>query len=958
MNSYGDPSSSRGRAQIPGANGDPGTADAHGRDGDARGNGWSPEGTAQGGRASVAPRGTGGRASVGGSASVPPPRGGVAGSASVGSASVGRAGAGRASVPAPGAPAAGRAGAGRASVPVSPAPGGAPAGRASVGVGSAGRASVGSAAVGGLAGRATVGRAGVAPVSGGGAGGPGGPGGPTGPGRGGRGGRGAGDPNAIARAKKRRRINMLIASFAIFIMLAGIGVVGFTYYSTTVVLPEQLPLPLSTTVYAKDNKTVLAKLGNQNRQLVKIDEIPKHVQDAVAAAEDQNFYEHSGVDYKGIARAAWNNLTNEDKQGASTITQQYARNAYASLKDDTYARKVKEAILASKLSEDYTKAEIMEHYLNVIYFGRGAYGIEAAAQTYFGVPTKKLTVAQAAVLAAVIKQPTATGTHRGYDPAVNPDAARSRWTYVLDGMAAKGWINAPGKPQRPTDAQYPKPLSPKAAGSAAFGVNTPRGNVVNYVRDEMEQWGICSNSGAAGKISCADALREDGYRIQTTIDPKLQGAAENTAMRAKKNSELADQPKNLMAAVVSIEPKTGRVLAYYGGDSGADFDYAGKNTDSAGNLTGGHAPGSSFKVYTLAAAIDAGISVKSHWDATPFKPEGFDNEVQNAGRGAGVCKKWCTLEESTVKSYNVPFFHVTEKIGPDKVVDMARAAGVTTMWTTSDNPPKPIDLTKKKGEDVAPEPFYHVIGYGQYPVTVLDHANGLATLANDGKYNKAHFVMKVEKQNVDTGKWELVNGEKLNRTPPQRIRADVAKEVTSVLKQIPGPNSRSLDGGREAAGKTGTWEYDSKDNAHAWMVGYTPQIATAVWVGSKDPKKPQIKDKNGEDIGGSKLPGAIWQRYMNAALDGEKKESLPSVTGMGDEKAGNGTEPPPPPAPTQPEQPSCDPLNPLCPQTPGNPGNPGNPGPGNPGATDPRPRNGNGGNGGGLLPTVAPRTRE
>ncbi|MER5700475.1 transglycosylase domain-containing protein [Micromonospora sp. NPDC002296] len=942
MNSYGDPSSSRGRAQIPGANGDPGTADAHARGDDARGNGWSPEGTAQGGRASVAPRGAGGRASVGGSASVPPPRGGVAGSASVGSASVGRVGAGRASVPVPGAPAAGRAGAGRASVPVSPAPGGAPAGRASVGVGSAGRASVGSAAVGGLAGRATVGRAGVAPVSGGGAGGPGGPGGPSGPGRGAR---GAGDPNKIARAKKRRRINMLIASFAIFIMLAGIGVVGFTYYSTTVVLPEQLPLPLSTTVYANDNKTVLAKLGDQNRQLVKIDEIPKHVQDAVAAAEDQSFYEHSGVDYKGIARAAWNNLSNGDKQGASTITQQYARNAYASLKDDTYARKVKEAILASKLSEDYTKAEIMEHYLNVIYFGRGAYGIEAAAQTYFGVPTKKLTVAQAAVLAALIKQPVASETHKGYDPADNPEDARSRWTYVLDGMAAKGWINAPNKPQRPTDAQYPKTLSPKAAGSAAFGVGTSRGNVINYVRDEMEQWELCTNSGAAGKIGCVDALREGGYRIQTTIDPKLQTAAENTAMRSKKNSELADQPKNLMAAVVSIEPKTGRVLAYYGGDSGVGFDYAGKNIDEkTGALTGGHPPGSSFKVYTLAAAIDAGISVKSHWDATPFKPSGYDQPVQNANRDVSqTCGKWCTLEYSTVQSYNVPFFHVTEKIKPSSVVDMAKKAGVSTLWTV--DPPQAYDLAKNDSKDLAPKKFDNVIGYGQYPITVLDHANGLATLANNGRYNKAHFVMKVEKQDVDTGEWKVLKGEKLKSQP--RIRADVAKEVTSVLKQIPAHNSRSLENGREAAGKTGTWEYDSKDNAHAWMVGYTPQIATAVWVGSKDSRRPQIKDKDGKDIGGSTLPGAIWQRYMNAALDGEGKESLPSVTGMGDQDAGNGTEPAPKPTPEQPEQPgqpNCDPLNIFCQQTPGNPGGPGNPGtPGNPPDT---------------RPTVGPRARE
>ncbi|MFG1949643.1 transglycosylase domain-containing protein [Micromonospora sp. NPDC048830] len=962
MNSY-DPSSSRGRAQVPGADGDPGAGDAYHRGGAARGS-WSSEGAAAPGRASVAPRGaaSAGRASVGGSASVPP-RGGASGSASVGSASAGRGGTGRASVPvspAPGGAPAGRAGAGRASVPVSPATGGAPAGRASVGagsagrasVGSAGRASVGAAAVGGPAGRASVGRAASAPGFGGpdDSGGPGGPGGPTGPGRGGRRGGGPADPDAVARAKKRRQINMMIAGFAVFIMLAGIGVVGFTYYSTTVVLPEQVPMPLSTTVYAKDNKTVLAKLGDQNRQLVKIGEIPQHVQDAVAAAEDRNFYRHSGVDYKGIVRAAWNNFTGGDKQGASTITQQYARNAYDNLKDDTYARKVKEAILASKLNDKYSKPEIMEHYLNVIYFGRGAYGIEAAAQTYFGVHTKQLTVAQAAVLAALIKQPVASETHKGYDPAVNPTDAKSRWTYVLDGMVAEGWLNAANRPQRPTDAQYPKTLDPKKAGSAAFGVQTPRGNVINYVREEMEQMGICSNSGAAGKISCVDALRDGGYRIQTTIDPKLQTAAENTAMRAKKNSELADQPANLMAAVVSVDPKTGRVLAYYGGDSGADFDYAGKNTDSNGNLTGGHPPGSSFKVYTLAAAINDGISVKSHWDATPFKPKGFKNEVQNAGRGAGVCGKWCTLEESTIRSYNVPFYHVTEKIGPAKVVDIARAAGVTTMWTTSDNPPKPVDLTKKKGEDVAPSPFYHVIGYGQYPVTVLDHANGLATLANDGKYNKAHFVVKVEQQDQNTGKWKLVGGERLR--PQQRIRSDVAKEVTAVLKQIPGPNNRSLENGREAAGKTGTWEYDSDDNAHAWMVGYTPQIATAVWVGSKNPKKPEIRDKNGKDIGGSALPGAIWQRYMNAALDGRDKESLPSVTGMGDQDAGNGTQPPPP-TPT-PGQQDCGPMSIFgCPQqTPTTPTNPNGPG----GPTDPRP--GGGGTGGGLLPTALPRVRE
>ncbi|MEV4491235.1 transglycosylase domain-containing protein [Micromonospora coxensis] len=911
MNSYGDPSSPRARAQVPGAN----------------------DGAAPAGRASVGPGGAPtGRAS----ASVPPRQPGAAGSASVG-----RAGAGRASVPVSPAPG-GRAGTGRASVPVSPAPGS--SGRASVGAAAVGgRASVGAAAVGG---RAAVARAGVAPVSGG------GPGGPGGPGRGGRGGSGAGDPQAAARAKKRKRINMLIASFAVFIMLAGVGVIGFTYYSTNVVLPDQVPLPLSTTIYAQDNKTQLAKLGDENRTIVTIDDIPTHVQEAVAAAEDRNFYEHSGVDYKGIARAAWNNLTGGDKQGASTITQQYARNAYENLKDDSYARKVKEAILASKLNEKYSKPQIMQHYLNVIYFGRGAYGIEAAAQTYFGKRAKNLTVAEGAVLAALIKQPepTVSGGHKGYDPAVNPTEAQQRWTYVLDGMVAKGWLNADGKPQRP--AEYPKVAKPKDGG-AGFGVKSPRGNVVNYVREELEGWGVCTNSNAPGKPSCVDELRDGGYRIQTTIDPKLQQAAEDAAQR-KKGSETFPEPKNLMAAVVSVEPKTGRVLAYYGGDSGADFDYAGKNIDSNGNLTGGHPPGSSFKVYTLAAAINEGISVKSHWDATPFKPEGFKNPVQNAGRDVTkTCGKWCTLEYSTIQSYNVPFYHVSEKIKPSKIIDMAKAAGITTMWTTSDNPPKPVNLLKSKSEDVAPHPFFHVVGYGQYPVTVLEHANGLATLANHGVYNKAHFVIKVQRQNRDTGKWEVVPGTGEKRSPKQRIRPEVADEVTGVLKQIPGPNNRSLDGGRDAAAKTGTWEYDSKSNAHAWMVGYTEQLATAVWVGSRDPKKPRILDRNGNDIGGSKLPGAIWERYMDDALSGKDKISMPSVTGIGDQDAGNGEEPAPPPVPNQPQQPQdCGPLGLFCPP------NGGNQGPTTP--TDPRgPGGGNdGGGGGGLLPTLTPRIRE
>ncbi|MDO3705567.1 transglycosylase domain-containing protein [Micromonospora sp. C28SCA-DRY-2] len=886
----GHPGSPRGRARIPGRHGDPAPADAYRR--------------------------TGGE---------PPGR---VGPAAEGTAPVGRPG----RVPMP--PAAGGR-AGRATV------GGAPAGAAPAG----GRARVGgSAAVGA---RASVARATVPPA----AGGPGGPAGPVGPG-GGR--RGAGGP-AAARPprRKRKRLNTLVAGFAVLIMLAGLGVVGFTWYSTRVVLPNEVPLPLSTTVYAADGKSIVAKLGSENRTFVTIDQIPQHVQDAVAAAEDRNFYKHSGVDYKGIARAAWNNFIGGDKQGASTITQQYARNAFDNLQDDTYGRKVKEAILASKLNDKYTKPQIMQHYLNVIYFGRGAYGIEAAAQTYFNTSAAKLTPAQGAVLAALIKQPVASQTHQGYDPAVNPTDARSRWQYVIDGMVAEGWLGVPGRPDRPTE--YPKVLPPPKDGNG-FGVKTPSGNVVNYVRQELEQWGICSDSGAPGKPACVDELRDGGYRIKTTIDWRLQKALEAAAQPDRKGSVLHGQPKNLMAAAVSIDPGNGRVLAYYGGDSGADFDYAGKNTNANGDIVGGHPPGSSFKVYTLAAAIDAGISVKSHWDATPFKPSGFKDKVQNAGRGAGVCGKWCTLEESTIRSYNVPFFHVTEEIGPDRVVEMAKRAGVGTMWTV--DPPKPYDLTASEAAELAPRRFDRVVGYGQYPITVLDHANGLATLANDGKYNKAHFVLSVEKQDKTTGEWVSVpgTGEKLHKTGgQQRIRAEVAREVTAVLKEIPEKNNADLDGGRDAAGKTGTWEHNGTPrNAHAWMVGYDRNVATAVWVGSRDAKKPTIVDDDGNDIGGSSFPAKLWKRYMDTALKGKANADLPTVTGMGDADTGNGTEPAPPsPPPIQPSTPpGCDPL---CPPDDDGNGN-GNGPPTVPTLPATPPPVGIDGTGGGLLPTTPPRT--
>ncbi|HEX5597437.1 MAG TPA: transglycosylase domain-containing protein, partial [Micromonosporaceae bacterium] len=649
-------------------------------------------------------------------------------------------------------------------------------------------------------------------------------------------------------------------------------------------LPEDMDLPLASTLYYNDGKREMAKLGEVNRTFVKIDQIPEYVRYAVAAAEDRNFYEHSGVDYLGIARAAWNNLTGGSKQGASTITQQYAKNAMDL--QGGYGRKVKEAVLASKLNDKYSKDEIMQHYLNTIYFGRGAYGIEAAAQTYFKKSVEKLSVAEAAVLAAVIKQPVATAAHKGYDPGENPDVAKDRWNYVLGGMVDEGWL----KKEERAALKYPEEtLQPLPKDGHCFigcGVDKPTGNVINYLSSEFVALGLCKQ-----QEGCMKQIKESGYRITTSIDYKMQVAAQSIASR-RKGAVLAGQPPNLMAALVAIEPKTGRVLAYYGGESGADLDYAGRNWDN-GQWTGGHPPGSTFKIYTLAAGLEAGIHVESHWDARDYKVEGTEITVRNAGRDVRRdCDQWCTLERSTIKSYNVPFYHMTAEIGPDKVVDMAKAAGVTMMWDTSDG--KPYDLTALSGADVAPKPFFHVVGYGQYPITVLDQANGMATMANRGVYHKAHFVVSVEKKNMETGKWDKAGGEQLKGQ--RRIKQNVADDVTSVLEKIPQDNGRRLQNNRPVAAKTGTWELNKTENAHAWVVGYTPQIATAVWVGNKGAEKP-LRDKKGDKIHSGNMPGDIWQRFMNEAHKGKEILKFPERKGIGDPNRGNGKEPPPPAPP-------------------------------------------------------------
>ncbi|MDI1464125.1 transglycosylase domain-containing protein [Catellatospora sp. KI3] len=746
------------------------------------------------------------------------------------------------------------------------------------------------------------------------------------------------------RKRPRRWRSMLVAAFAVLILLAGAGLIGGAYFYDSVPEPADFSSNENTFVYSADGVRI-AKLGGENREIVAMSTLSDQVKSALIAGEDKNFFTHSGIDLWGVARAAWNNLTGGETQGASTITQQYARNAARDL-EVSYARKLREAVMARRLEQEHTKDEILGYYVNTVWFGRASTGVGAAAKAYFGKSAGKLTVEEAAVLGAVLKQPEpndADGS-KGYDPHFNPDAARSRWGYVLDNMVEMGKLTA----QQRAGMAYPeKSLRKYSASAGETGIQgTGTGFVIQkYVERELAAWGI-------------QDWRDKGYRITTTIDSRAQKALEAQLFRTfewketctgkgeqrrcvhdvvkavdhevdGKDTKIKGYPKNVIAAGVAIDPSNGRVLAYYGGADGTGIDYAGKINEGTIWEDGGHPPASSFKVYALAAAIDAGISLRSTWDPTPITATGRKRncdkyqacpyEVENAGRSQGAikCKRKCTLEEVTKMSLNVPFFKIAKKIGPDKVVAMAHAAGVNTMWALIDGKARHLD---DPDTDISRASFDYQVGFGQYPITVLDHASGMATFADRGIYHKPHFVVRVEKKDEQTGRYHLVPNTGEVVTGERRIRTEVADEVTGVLKQMPGYYYHPLTG-RQAAAKTGTWESKAikGGNSNVWTVGYTPQIAAAIWVGNvKNASDPiyMPKSRGGGNILSVGLPADIWQGFMNTAHAEMKLAPQPLANGtggkLGETKGvGDGVEPSPSPSPRKPP-PDCV-VDLLCP---------------------------------------------
>nr|WP_231915886.1 transglycosylase domain-containing protein [Rhodococcus sp. EPR-134] len=618
----------------------------------------------------------------------------------------------------------------------------------------------------------------------------------------------------------RRSAYVLVALGLVLPVLAFMA----AYIVQDVPKPGDLKTNQVATVFAADGTTVISTVvpPDGNRVEVSLDQVPPHVRNAVLAAEDRDFYSNPGFSISGFARAARDNVLGRDSAGGgSTITQQYVKKALVG-SERSLTRKMKELVISSKMANEWSKDDILAAYLNTIYFGRGAYGIGAASKAYFGKPVDQLSIEEGAVLASSIQLPSLL------DPETNPTGAKSRWDYVLDGMVSAGTLDQAAR----TPMQYPAYIPLAQVDNSSQGSTGPEGLIKRQVLKEIGDAGISEQ-----------LLNTEGLQITTTIDPQAQAAAVEAA-----RSNMEGEPENLRTAVVSVDPKTGAVKAYYGGEDGAGYDFA-----NAGLQTG-----SSFKVFGLAAALDQGIPLSQMYDSSPLTVNGI-----SIGNVEGESCGTCTIAEALKRSLNTSFYRQMLSLdgnGPQEIADIAHKAGIP-----KDIPGVGPSLTEADGSG----PNNGIV-LGQYQARVLDMASSYATLAASGTYHAPHFVQKVV---AADGTVLLDRGAPAGE---DRIDAAVADNVTAAMQPIAAySRGHNLAGGRLSASKTGTAQLgDTGANKDAWMVGYTPSLSTAVWVGTPDGEA--ITNSGGAMIYGSGLPSDIWKDTMDGALEGTDNEKFPT----------------------------------------------------------------------------------
>ncbi len=627
-----------------------------------------------------------------------------------------------------------------------------------------------------------------------------------------------------SRSRLRRVLKWLLI---VGVVLALLGACSFVVLYNAIDIPDPNEdfEAQTTKVYYADGKAEVGQFATQNRDSIPFEEMPQTLKDAAVAAEDQTFWTNKGIDPKGILRAAFSNATGNATQGASTITQQYVKILYLT-SERSLTRKVKEAVVSLKLQRKTSKEEILAGYLNTIYFGRGAYGVQAAAEAYFDKQAKDLDLRESAFLASVLNDPN------DLDPADGKEAKRavkSRYGYVLDGMAEMEAVSRaeadhavkrlPRFPEIPVESQY----------------GGQRGHMLKLVRDELLDLGYTDTQVDSG-----------GLRVTTTFTrDAMAAAAQGVAEERPEGFENGQ----LHVASASVEVGTGALRGFYGGQ-----DYLDSQINWA--VAGGMA-GSTMKAFADAAAIKDGFSLRdTFYGNSPIElPPNISVENQgNQSYGSAV-----NMVTATEDSINTAFIDMTDSMdnGPQKVIAMANSLGI------------PGNEAGRFGIPRASRDLVPTVGValGTAVVSPINLANGYASLAAGGRRADVHVIEKVELDGNTDYEWD--------EKPVAVLDPDIAADVTYALQQVvqAGSGTAALALGRPVAGKTGTATNDKGQVSSSWFVGTTPQLSTAVMY-VRGEGRGQLDGWLPEFFGGS-YPARTWTNVMSTMSEGMEVEEFP-----------------------------------------------------------------------------------
>jgi penicillin-binding protein 1A len=623
------------------------------------------------------------------------------------------------------------------------------------------------------------------------------------------------------RGRKSKFVTLLRNALLLLSAAVVLGVIGlfaslsYTYTALAEDMPEldeyvSTELAQTSVVYDANGSVVDELYGVQNRFVVSLDGIDPTLQEAVVAIEDHRFYKHRGLDFEAIGRAALENIQSLSiEEGGSTITQQLIKNTYIAQEQrmiPSFERKFAEASLAWQYEQEHSKEEILEQYLNTVYFGANAYGAEAAARTYFNKRAEELTLPESALLAGIINLPGV------YDPFTDPKTAKQRRNVVLDRMLEYGYITreehdeavkadlvlSRGRVEHENDNEY----------------------FLNAVRRELaEEYGD-------------EMVYEGGLKIYTTLDPDLQELA-NTAVDSIVNPEAGDPS----AALVSVDPATGAVRAMVGG---SDFDQVKFNLATQAHRQAG----SAFKPFVLAEAIEQGISPETTYVSKHLEVDmGAYSEPYVVDNYDYIERGPITLEKAIADSDNTVFVQLALDIGLENVAEKAHEMGITS--------------------EVETYPSTAIGGLGE-GVTPLEMASAYSTLPNAGVHMKPYLVQKVTKE--EEGEEIVIEEHRLKEE--SALTRDEAAVVTQALRGVITDGTASyyhdLDDEieRPSAGKTGT----TNNFVDAWFIGFIPQLTTSVWVGYPDERRPMVNINGLPEINGENYPLDIWSLYMQDAV--------------------------------------------------------------------------------------------